>query len=265
MIGEPREEIEMRDRRPEEVDSDDAVAGAVERERVGGGFGEKLGHIPGICARGGPWRASCGRSPSLHGRTIPHKVRPFMNLIFFRILAPCAAMLLFGACATTTARKPPLRTVAHVDLKRYIGDWRVIANIPYWAEKDCVDSIESYGLRHDGKIANWFRSRKGSFTVPQKRVDFVAEVVNHRTNAEWRVHFLPFVSAPYLIIDLDPLYQWTVVGHPSRDYGWIMARQKTMPAATYRGILQRLDAQGYDARRFVKVPQSPSQLPAARQ
>ena len=130
--------------------------------------------------------------------------------------------------------KPPLRTVVHVELKRYVGDWRVIANIPYWAEKDCVDSIESYGLRPDGKIANWFRSRKGSFTAPQKRVDFVAEVVNHRTNAEWRVHFLPFVSAPYLIIDLDPKYRWTVVGHPSRNYGWIMAREKTMPAATYQ-------------------------------
>src|SRR3954470_6654568 len=184
-----------------------------------------------------------------------------MNPIIPRILTALAATLLFSACATAFPRKPPLRTVAHVDLPRYMGDWRVIANIPYWAEKGRVDSIESYALRPDGKIANWFRSRKGSFTAPQKRVDFVAEVVNHRTNAEWRVHFLPLISAPYLIIDLDPLYQWTVVGHPSRDYGWIMAREKTLPEATYRGILQRLAAQGYDAKRFVKVPQLRSQLP----
>lgn len=187
-----------------------------------------------------------------------------MKLPLLRISAILAVVQLFGACATSTPRKPPLRTVAHVDLKRYMGDWRVIANIPYWAEKDRVDSIESYGLRPDGKIANWFRSRKGSFTAPQKRVDFVAEVVNHRTNAEWSVHFLPLVSAPYLIIDLDPLYQWTVVGHPSRDYGWIMAREKTLPAATYRAILRRLDVQGYDSRRFAKVPQLPGQLPVAR-
>ena len=184
-------------------------------------------------------------------------------LIRFSVIL--SSVLLLGGCATAASRKPPLRTVAHVDLKRYMGDWRVIANIPYWAEKDRVDSIESYGLRPDGKIANWFRSRKGSFTAPQKRLEFVAEVVNHHTNAEWRVHFLPLVSAPYLILDLDPQYQWTVVGHPSRDYGWIMARQKTMPASTYRGILRRLDSQGYDSARFAKVPQLPGQLPPARQ
>ena len=181
-----------------------------------------------------------------------------MNRSFLRILSGLAASVLLGACASSS--KPPLRTVAHVDLKRYSGDWRVIANIPYWAEKDCVDSIESYAVRPDGKLANGFRFRKGSFDAPQQRLDFVAEVVNSKTNAEWRVHFLPFITAPYLIVDLDPAYRWTVVGHPSRDYGWIMAREKTMPAATYRGILKRLAAQGYDPRRFAEVPQLRSQL-----
>ena len=32
--------------------------------------------------------------------------------------------------------KPELRTVPHVDLPRYMGDWYVIANIPYFAEGD---------------------------------------------------------------------------------------------------------------------------------
>ena len=163
------------------------------------------------------------------------------------------AFVLAG-CATS---HPPLKTVAHVDLPRYMGDWRVIANIPYFAEKDCVDSIESYALRPDGKIANWFRFRKKSFTAPQQRVDFVARVVNTSSNAEWRVQFAPLISAGYFIVDLDPQYRWTVVGHPSRRYGWIMARGKTMPGQTYRGILERLETQGYKASDFVKVPQIP--------
>jgi len=88
-------------------------------------------------------------------------------------------------------------------------------------------------------------------------------VVNKQTNAEWRVKFLGgLITAPYLILDLDPDYQWTVVGHPSRNYGWIMAREKTLPAATYRKILERLAAQGYDASRFEKVAQFPSQAAA---
>jgi apolipoprotein D and lipocalin family protein len=165
------------------------------------------------------------------------------------------SMSFFG-CASS---KPPLKTVRHVDLPRYMGDWRVIANIPYFAERDCVDSIESYALRPDGKIANWFRCRKKSFNAPQKRFDFVGRVTNKETNAEWKIRFAPLINVSYLIIDLDPAYQWTVVGHPSRKYGWIMHREKTMPESTYREILARLETQGYDPKAFAKVPQPPGQ------
>lgn len=151
----------------------------------------------------------------------------------------------------------PLRTVSTVDLPRFMGDWRVIANIPYFAERNAFDSVESYALRPDGTIANEFVCRRGSFEAPPKRFTFSAEVVNTQTNAEWRIRFLPFVKVAYLIIDLDPDYQWTVIGHPSRRYGWIMAREKTLPDDVYAGILTRLTEQGYDATKFVKVPQVP--------
>ena len=92
-------------------------------------------------------------------------------------------------------------------------------------------------------------------SAPQKKLSFTAEVVNQQTNAEWRVRFLPFVKVPYLVLDLDPDYKWTVVGHPSRKYGWIMARDTKLPESTYQAILARLARQGYDPDRFVKVPQ----------
>ena len=158
------------------------------------------------------------------------------------------------------SKKSPLRTVPSVDLPRFMGDWRVIANIPYFAERGNVDSVETYALRPDGSIANGFAFRKESFDAPQKTMSFTAEVKNKTTNAEWRVRFLPFVKVAYLVIDLDPDYQWTVIGHPSRKYGWIMAREKTLPDAVYAGILARLAAQGYDAGKFAKVPQTREQL-----
>jgi len=173
------------------------------------------------------------------------------------LLFSCVLTALLSGCATG---KPPLKTVNHVDLQRYMGDWRVIANIPYWAEAGCVDSIESYALRSDGKIANSFRFRKQAFTAPQKRLEFVGRVVNPETNAEWSIHFAPLINASYLVLDLDPKYRWTVVGHPSRKFGWIMSREKTMPESTYRGILARLEKQGYDAKAFMRVAQLPDQI-----
>jgi len=152
--------------------------------------------------------------------------------------------------------KQPLRPVAHVDLPRYMGDWHVIANIPYFAEKNCVDSVESYALRSDGDIDNWFTCRNKSFDAPMKRkANALAVVDDKASNAVWHVKFFKIVSVKYVILDLDPGYQWVVVGHPSRNYGWVMARAKTLDEKTYQGALTSLTAQGYDVSRFKKVPQ----------
>jgi apolipoprotein D and lipocalin family protein len=161
-------------------------------------------------------------------------------------------------CGGCSSMGEPLRTVAHVDIPRYMGDWYVIANIPYFAEKGCFDSVESYALRPDGDIDNWFTCRKDSFDAPMKRkASALASIKDTTSNATWRVRFFKVISVQYLILDLDPNYQWVAVGHPSRNYGWIMARSKTLPAATYQAILQRLGEQGYDTTKFKLVPQKP--------
>jgi apolipoprotein D and lipocalin family protein len=156
-----------------------------------------------------------------------------------------------------TSMKPPLQPVAHVDLPRYMGDWYVIANIPYFAEKDCYDSIESYALRPDGKINNWFRCRKGSFEAPmEQKASAVARVLDTTSNAVWSVRFFKIIPVKYVVVDLDPNYQWVMVGHPSRSYGWIMSRTKTLDDSIYQRILKDITAQGYDPAKFQKVPQS---------
>jgi apolipoprotein D and lipocalin family protein len=155
-----------------------------------------------------------------------------------------------------TSMKDPLRPVPHVDLPRYMGDWYVIANIPYFAEKDCFDSIESYALRTDGKIDNWFTCRKGSFDAPlERKATAVASVVDPSSNALWTVRFFKIIPVKYVVLDLDPNYQWVMVGHPSRSYGWIMSRTKTLNDAIYQQILKRVAGQGYDPAKFKLVPQ----------
>jgi apolipoprotein D and lipocalin family protein len=153
--------------------------------------------------------------------------------------------------------------VQRVDLPRFMGDWYVIANIPYFAEKGCFDSVESYALRADGNIDNWFSCRKGSFDAPlERKANALAIVKDKTTNAEWRVRFFKIVSIKYVILDLDPDYRWVAVGHPSRRYGWIFSRSRTLDEPTYAGVLRRLGEKGYDTTKFQKVPQRTSQSPS---
>ncbi len=59
---------------------------------------------------------------------------------------------------------------------------------------------------------------------------------------------------------VDPDYRYTIFGYPNKKLGWIFSREATMSDETYRSMLARLDAMGYDTTRFRRVPQSPKQL-----
>ena len=168
----------------------------------------------------------------------------------------------FLTTLSTLAHPAELKTVPHVDIKRYMGNWNVIAYIPNFIERDCVSSIENYTLRDDGKIDNGFICKKRDGSKIQ--LSSLAWIENTQTNAEWRIQFnwdtfLGSIPIPihfkYFILDLDEdHYSYTVVGHPSRNLLWIMARNRTLDEATYETLLKRAQKQGFDITRLIKIP-----------
>ena len=60
---------------------------------------------------------------------------------------------------------------------------------------------------------------------------------------------------PFLIIDLDDNYKYTVIGYPSRKYVWIMAREPKLSDEVYEGILSNLAEVGYDISQINKILQ----------
>jgi len=165
--------------------------------------------------------------------------------------------LIVTGCASTTERLhlPPLRTVAHVDLSRYLGTWYEIASFPQRFQRGCVSTTAVYTLRADGTIDVLNRCRKDALDGPEKSAHGRARVVDRATNAKLEVSFFrPFWGA-YWIIDLADDYSYAVVGHPGRDYLWILSRKPTMAEATYKAIVARLQAQGYDTSRLVRTLQ----------
>lgn len=172
------------------------------------------------------------------------------RLAIRRLLALGAVFL--AGCAMTP---PATRTVARLDLNRYLGKWYVIANIPYLLEKGKVASYDTYSMRPDGRMNNLFTFRKGSLDAPEHTWHGVAWVANRESNAEWRVRFLWPFYATYLVLELDPQYRWAVVATPGHNLLWVLARESRLDEATYSMILQRIAAQGYDTNRLRQVPQ----------
>jgi apolipoprotein D and lipocalin family protein len=165
-------------------------------------------------------------------------------------------MALLAGCQTTPS-KPPLQTVARVDLHRFMGDWYVIAHIPTFIEKGAYNAIESYSLNADGSIATTFTFNQDALDGPLKKYTPKGFVVNTATNAEWAMQFAWPVKADYKIVYLDEDYQQTIVARDQRDYVWILARSPNLSSTDIDALLTRVRNMGYEINLVRRVPHGP--------
>ncbi|VVE07826.1 Outer membrane lipoprotein Blc [Pandoraea iniqua] len=175
-----------------------------------------------------------------------------------------SAVLLLSACSGAPANPNPLANtplqVVPVDLSRYMGRWYVIANIPYFAERDFVGSRAEWYLRDDGRIDDHFYGRKDGFDQPERHYQFLDSVVPGSGGGRWSVRLFWPIYVSQLTLYVDPDYRYTLLGYPDKSLGWVFSREPVMDDATYRGLLARFEAMGYDTSRFRRVPQVSEQL-----
>lgn len=171
------------------------------------------------------------------------------------LLLLCLGATACGSSTTKRLRLPELRTVAQVDLARYVGHWYEIASFPQRFQRGCTASSATYTPRSDGQIDVLNRCRLSSLDGPEKAARGRARVVDRVTNAKLEVSFFRPFWGDYWIVDLGTDYEYAAVGHPSRDYLWILSRTPTMEARVYDDIVARLAAQGYETKRLVRTAQ----------
>jgi len=155
-----------------------------------------------------------------------------------------------------------VKTVSNVDLQKYTGNWYEIAKIPNSFQKDCVsDTTASYELRDDGKIRiiNKCMDKDGGL----RDVDGIAKVVDKDTNARLKVSFFSILGwhifwGDYWIIGLGNDYEYAIVGHPKRTYGWILSRTKKLSEDKMNEIFSKLENNGYDTFSFEFTKQNTS-------
>lgn len=175
-----------------------------------------------------------------------------------RVLILMLALVAAGCPASSTTerlRLVPLEPVARVELSRYLGTWYEIANFPQSFQKGCTATTANYTLRPDGEIDVLNQCRIGSVNGDLKSARGRARVVDRMSNAKLEVSFFRPFWGDYWIINLADDYSYAVVGHPGRDYLWILSRAPTMSAEVYQAILSGLKVQGYETARLVRTEQ----------
>ncbi len=175
-------------------------------------------------------------------------------------LIRCAAIL--AATGISVALAADVKPVDKVDLERYLGTWVEIASIPQFFQRKCVrDTRATYSAGEPSliKVENTCTREDGA----RERAEGRARRVDSEVPAKLEVTFLElfgeyrfWISGGYWIIALDSNYEWAVVGHPSRRFGWVLARERRLSPVALAEVIGRIKSQGYDACEFMVTPQT---------
>jgi len=150
---------------------------------------------------------------------------------------------------------PALQVVPYVDLNRYTGTWYEIARYPHKFQEGCFGSRATYTLRDDGKLSVLNECYEESDISKLRSAKGKAWIVDTNTNAKLKVSFFWPFSGHYWIIGLGKEYEYAVIGHPRRNYLWILSRTEVIDEQVYEGILNRLKDQHYDISRLIRTQQ----------
>jgi apolipoprotein D and lipocalin family protein len=148
-----------------------------------------------------------------------------------------------------------IKTVEHVDVKRYMGTWFEIARFPQRFEKGLVGVTANYTLLPNGNVRVLNTGHKQNLDGKLKTAKGKAKVVDASTNAKLKVSFFWPFAGDYWILELGKDYEYAVVGDESRKYLWILSRTPQMDEAAYNGLLERAKDKGFDISKLEKVPQ----------
>lgn len=181
---------------------------------------------------------------------------------FLRILLPVLTLMGCSTSSTERLNLPELPVVQHVDVERYMGTWYEIASFPQSFQEGCTTTTATYKLRDDGQLDVINRCNKDGLDGKENVAEGRARIVDPKTNAKLEVSFFRPFWGDYWIIDLADDYSYAVVGHPGRDYLWILSRTPQIDPTIYDGIIERLKANGYEVERLNKTLQRLAPKPA---
>ena len=149
--------------------------------------------------------------------------------------------------------RKPLETVQRVDLNRYAGTWYEIARLPTRFQKGCACTNAEYTALDERKIRVVNRCvKKGKWDEARGK----AFVRDKETNAKLAVQFQWPFRGKYWILDLADDYSHALVGHPNRNYLWILSRTKTMDETQINQLVAKAKDMGFPTGQLLMTNQA---------
>jgi apolipoprotein D and lipocalin family protein len=158
--------------------------------------------------------------------------------------------LLFAGCSSMDYK----RTASEVNIPRFMGKWYVIAGRFTFLESDAYNSTELYVWNEgESRIDVTFSYNKDSLTGERKSMHQKAWVEKGSNGAWWKISPFWPIKMDYLVLDVDPDYQWCAVGVPNQNYLWIMHREQNPERSQIEAVIAGLKERKYRTDKLVWV------------
>ena len=167
-------------------------------------------------------------------------------LKIFKLLIIASFTLLFTACSS---KNPPLQTVEKVELNKYLGSWYEIARYEHFFERDCKNVTANYSMIDSETIKVINRCTK--IQTNEKKEAMGRAYAIDESNSKLKVSFFRPFYGDYWVLMLDENYKYAVVGTPSREYLWILARTSKLDEKIKNEILQKLPTLGFETSKLI--------------
>lgn len=152
---------------------------------------------------------------------------------------------LLPLCSLTLAcESQPLDVATGVQLERFQGKWYEIAKLPRPSQADCTKTTATYSLKSQTELLVLNECWRGKSNGYADRLAARAVVNDPDVPAKLSLNF-GFAYGDYWILEVGEDYQHAVIGHPTREYLWIMSRTPELEAGVLSGAIERAHAKGF--------------------
>lgn len=174
-----------------------------------------------------------------------------------KIFLQTGLLVLIAVSCSNHARMKTIdtSTVKELDIDSYLGTWYEIARFPHSFEKGLVGVTATYSFRKDGKIRVLNKGYKGSLDGKLSVAEGKAKIPDPNDPSRLKVSFFLFFYGDYYVMELDPDYQWAMIGSSSPNFFWILSRTSQMDPGVYQMLLDNAKKRGYDLDQLIEVEQ----------
>jgi apolipoprotein D and lipocalin family protein len=186
-----------------------------------------------------------------------HRLRATVPSPPLKTLCVFALCLLLAACASRGETASPEHDTAMPPLDALMGEWYVVAHVPWFGERGRVAS--RYRLAaHEGEAISVTRTWRDGFAEPLESDTSIArrEGSSGRT---WKLRAFRVLPTRLRLLEAASDGSWMLLDSPGRDHAWILTRAQRVEDEAYLELERRMRGNGVNTDKLRRVPQLPEQ------